>query len=161
MRNCKAFVFIVFVLLVGLMFVSDASLAQDVPNDKIPSVNKEVMNCESNLVTQDIIVAKALQQLKENEVLIVVVHLGEGENSPELGRRRVFNLREYFRRRGSRLQPSQVVIAQGGPVEARGRINYYLRGILDESISYPKNGYVCHSCCGPDKNFYPDKKSHQ
>ncbi len=117
----------------------------------------EILNCESSLAHQDIVVSEALEQTKTGGVLIVVIRLGDGENSSELTRRRLYNLRQYFRQRGSRLKPEQVVLAAGERVKGYGRIEYYLNGKLHERILFPKNGYTCHRCCGPDDEYYPDK----
>jgi len=55
-----------------------------------------LLNCESNLVHQDIVVSDALEKTKENGVLIVIVRLGDGETSRELMRRRLYNVHQYF-----------------------------------------------------------------
>lgn len=117
----------------------------------------EILNCETSLVHQDYVVSEALEQTKTSGVLIVIVRLGDGENSSELTHRRLYNLRQYFKQRGSRLKPEQVVLAAGERVKGYGRIEYYLNGKLHERLLFPRNGYICHSCCGLDERYYPEK----
>ena len=121
----------------------------------------EILNCERSLAYQDIVVSEALEQTKTGGVLIVVIRLGDGDNSSELTRRRLYNLRQYFRQRGSRLKPEQVVIAAGEQVKGYGRIEYYLNGKLHERLLFPTNGYTCHSCCGFDHQYYPEKANEE
>ncbi len=121
----------------------------------------ELLNCERNLLYQDVVINAALEQTKEDGVLIVVVRLGDSEASRELIRRRLYNLRQYFKERGSRLVTERIIFAEGERVKGYGRIEYYLGGKLYERLLFPKNGYICHSCCGLDHNYYPEKEVYE
>lgn len=121
----------------------------------------ELLNCERELLYQDLVVNAALEKTKENGVLIVIVRLGDGETSPELIRRRLYNVRQYFKERGSRIVSEKVIIAEGERTKGYGRIEYYLDGKLYERLLFPKNGYICHSCCGPDGNYFPEKAAYE
>jgi hypothetical protein len=121
----------------------------------------ELLNCERELVYQDNVVIVTEQQIKEEGVLIVIVRFGDGETSRRLMRWRLYNLRQYFLTRGSSLASEKLVIAEGERVKGLGRVEYYLGGKLYERLLYPKNSYICHSCCGPDENFYPEKYDYE
>ncbi len=119
------------------------------------------LSCDDSVALQDYLVTEALAKLKENSVLFVVVSQGVEENSDSLLQRRIYNVRQYFRDRGSRLSGEKIVVVIGEPVPGNGRIEYYINGKLSMRLLYPKNGYICHSCCGPDKNFYPEKEVYE
>jgi hypothetical protein len=121
----------------------------------------ELLNCERNLLYQSVVVNAALEQTKENGVLIVILRLGDGETSRELMRQRLYNVREYFKERGNRLGSEKLIVAEGERTKGYGRVEYYLDGKLYERLLFPKNGYICHSCCGPDEGYYPDKESYE
>ena len=119
-------------------------------------LNNQLNNCELNLLYQDYVSTAALEQTKNGGVLIVIARLGDGENSRELIRRRMYNVRFFLEKRG-RLAPEKFVVAEGEPVKGFGRFEYYLGGKLFEQILFNKNRYICHSCCEPDARYYPDK----
>ncbi len=118
----------------------------------------ELLNCERALLYQDVVVNAALEQTNKNAILIVIVRLGDDETSRELIRRRLYNVRQYFRERGSRLAAEKVIVAEGERTKGYGRVEYYLGGELYERLLFSKNGFICHSCCGPDEGYYPDKE---
>ena len=143
-----------FSLLVIAMFLIGPAL---IAGQEFRYDHDELLNCEQNLVRQDIVVNDALEKTKTDGVLIAIVRLGDGENSQQLVRRRIFNIRQYFRTRGHRLPSEKLVVAQGEKVKGYGRIEYYLDGKLHERLLYPKNSFICQSCCGPDPDYYPYK----
>lgn len=124
-------------------------------NNQHPEINNVLVNCETGLVMQHIVIDNALKKTKDGGVLIVIVRLGDGENSSELIQRRIYNMREYIKYRYNSLASEKVIVAEGETVKGNGRIEYYLGGQLSERLLYPKNGYICHSCCGPDERYYP------
>jgi hypothetical protein len=106
---------------------------------------------------QEDIISAAVEQIKRGGVLVVVARLGDGEGSRELNRRRLYNVREYLEGRGG-LAADKIVVAEGERVRGYGRLEYYLGGKLFEQLLFRRNGYVCHSCCGPDESYYPYKE---
>jgi hypothetical protein len=126
-----------------------------------PEKNNELQNCETGLAYQDVVINEALEKTKGSGVLIVIARLGDGENSRELIRRRMYNVRQYFKDRGSRIAPVKVIVAEGERVKGYGRLEYYLGGELYEQLLFRKNGYICHSCCGPDERYYPEKEIYE
>jgi len=123
----------------------------------------ELLNCERSLQYQALVVKAAFEQTNENKVLIVIVRLGDGETSRELIRRRLYNLRQYFFKEYGNLFKSEkkFVFAEGERVAGYGRVEYYLGGELYERLVFHKNGYICHSCCGLDHNYYPEKEVYE
>lgn len=120
----------------------------------------ELLNCERNLQYQDFVISNALEKTKNDGVLIVIVRLGDGETSRELNRR-LYNLRRYFTEYSQVLKPEKIVFAEGEKVKGYGRVEYYLDGELFERLLFPKNGFICHSCCGYDHNYYPEKEAEE
>ncbi len=120
-------------------------------------INNRVLNCETGLIYQEDIIRAAVEQFERGGVLIVVARLGDGENSRELNRRRLYNVRVYLRER-ARLAADKIVTAEGERVRGYGRLEYYLGGRLYEQLLFRRDGYMCHSCCGPDESYYPYKE---
>lgn len=140
-----------------LFSISGNLLAQDMTTDGGLWSRPTVLNCETNLVYQDLTVNAALAEKDNKKVLIVIVHAGDAEDSQILLDRRLYNLRQYFNNRGKRLGSDNVVIGTGERVNGLGRVDYYVGGKLYMRLFFPNNGYICHSCCGPDDVYYPDK----
>jgi hypothetical protein len=145
-----------------LLLIAIPTTAQEQPERvEFKEINTQLLNCETNLLLQDIVVSAALQQTKQNGVLIVIARSGSGEDSRELMRRRIYNVRQYFKERGRRLAPEKVVIAEGERVKGNGRLEYYLGGKLLQQLLFPRNHFICHSCCGPDEGYYPEKEDYE
>jgi hypothetical protein len=123
--------------------------------------NDEVLGCDESVALQDLVVSEALGLMQEESFLIVVIRPGNNDNNDLLTQRRLFNVKQYFRDRGSRLNNKKVLIVLGAPVDGQSRLEYYLNGKLFLSLIYPNKGFICHSCCGPDPAYYPYKKMHK
>jgi hypothetical protein len=119
----------------------------------------ELLSCDDAVARQDFVVTEALTRLDGESILIVVLRPSAGEKSNLIRAKRLYNLQQYFKDRGKRLPADRFVIAVGPPVSGLARIEYYLDGKLFEKINFPRNGFVCHRCCGPDPAYYPDKKA--
>lgn len=139
------------------IFIASVLHAQNSQTETILGFSGKPLSCDDSVAFHDLIVTEALTKLKENSVLFVVVSQGTGENSDELIQRRLYNIHQYFRDRGNRLSREKIIIVVGQSVSGNGRIEYYINGQLYLRLLYPKNGYICHSCCGPDIDYYPDK----
>jgi hypothetical protein len=127
--------------------------------------NEMFLSCDDAVARQDYVVSESLNALKNETdkeqnvpVLIVILRQSIGEKSQKLLKERIANLEQYFRDRGSRLKPQQVLVAVGPSVEGYGRIEYYIFGRLSATIYIRKNGFVCHECCGPGDRYYPHRK---
>ncbi len=123
-------------------------------------ISNQLLNCEMELALQDGVINAATKQTNLGGVLIVLARLGNGENSHELIRRRLYNARQFIKERGGRLASEKIVVAEGEPVKGYGRLEYYIGGELYQQLLFRKNRYICQSCCGDsfDKRFYPDKE---
>lgn len=144
-----------FALPINLLFVLAVSV---VAQADLP-IYDQPQNCETGLVVQDLVINKVLDA-KDGEVLIVLVHAGTGEQSRQLMLRRIANIRKYFKNRGSRIPSERVIVAEGEKVSGLGQIDYYFSGKLYARLVFNKGRFVCHSCCGPDEDYYPDKAAY-
>jgi hypothetical protein len=116
-----------------------------------------LVDCDESVARQDAVVSAALEARRENAFLIIVIRPGKDEDSIQLASRRLFNMKQYFKLRGSRLAPEELIFAKGEPTKGLGQVEFYINGRLADVLSYPRNGFICHSCCLPDTDFYPDK----
>ena len=108
--------------------------------------------CEVNAATFDTF-ANIL--LSSQQRLFIVARLGSGESSIELNRRRLYNVRTYFKEGWPKVAPERFVFAQGDRVEGEGRIEFYMGSQLFQ-ISLVKRGRdICVDCCDyPDPRYY-------
>lgn len=60
------------------------------------SRNVDVLGCDEGLARQDIVVSEALNRLKEDAVLFVILRPGKSESSAKLVEQRLFNVTHYF-----------------------------------------------------------------
>lgn len=150
---------VIIVVIGGSLFGAGTLFAQNQPHGGL------LLSCHDAVARQDYVVSETLDALKSEgdreqigPVLIVILRQSVGEKSQKLLKERIANLEQYFRDRGSRLKPQQVLVAVGPSVEGYGRIEYYIFGRLSATIYIRKNGFVCHECCGPDDRYYPHRK---
>lgn len=82
-------------------------------------------NCDTIKANFDLIAHSA----GDEEIIIVIGRLGQGESSRELVRRRLRNLKEflYFTRGVSK---ERVVIAEGDRLNSLGQVEVYIKGRL-------------------------------
>jgi hypothetical protein len=106
--------------------------------------------CEENAVSIDNL-ANALRS--SDARLFIVARLGKGESSRELNRRRLYNVRTYFK--GWQIDARRFVFAEGDRVEGEGRIEFYI-GSTFMQVSLVKRGRdICVDCCDyPDSRYY-------
>ena len=116
-----------------------------------------LVDCDEAVARQDAVVSAALDARRENAFLIIVIRPGKDEGSNQLASKRLFNVKQYFKLRGSRLEPEKLVFAKGEPTNGLGQVEFYIDGRLADVLSYPRNGFICHACCLPDTDYYPDK----
>jgi len=116
-----------------------------------------LFDCDESVARQDGVVSVAAEGLGDNSFLIIVIRPGKGEVSNQLASRRLFNMKQYFKLRGSRVAPDKLIFANGEPTKGLGQVEFYINGHLTDVLAYPRNGFICHSCCLPDTDFYPDK----
>src|SRR5829696_2048189 len=109
-------------------------------------------NCEQNsllLYTTRYTVAKQ----PTDTVLVAIARLGTGEVSRKLNRRRLENLRTYWRE--LKLPKSRLILAEGEDVEGYGRVELYVMGKLHETLTVGRGKDLCITCCGEDPRYYP------
>lgn len=108
--------------------------------------------CELNAASFDYL-ANILRDAPE-ERLFVVARLGKGEVSHDFSRRRLSNVRTYFRH-GWKIDEKRIVFAEGDKVEEEGRVEFYIGSKL-MLVSLVKRGRdICVDCCDyPDLRYY-------
>jgi hypothetical protein len=145
---------LIFIALLGF---TTRAVGQEQSSTLPWDLNTEVQNCETSLVFQDLVSFEARKHIESKKQLIVIVRPGSGETSTMLTRRRIFNIKRYFLFGRGNLESDQFIVATGGKVEGLGRYEFYIDGKLFQVLLMGKNRYLCHSCCGPDEEYYPEK----
>jgi hypothetical protein len=131
-------IFLCFVLTVA-PFVCGSGVGA-APHTQEPSVPGDANACETNAVYLDGLINMA-QESKER--VFVIARLGKAETSRYLIHRRLHNARTYLRR----LNPEQVVIAEGKQAEGQGRVEFYLGSRLIFVALVARGGDLCVNCC--------------
>lgn len=141
---------ILAIILALLSFHSSAS-AQNKSLEPVV-VEGNASSCERNAASFDNL-AGFLRSTEER--LFIIARLGNGERSRDLNRRRLHNVRTYFKDSWPQIDPKRFVFADGDSVKGEGRIEFYLGSTLIQ-ISYVKRGKdICVDCCDyPDLRYY-------
>ena len=125
-----------------------------------PFANLDAMkptNCEMNAAMLDRIPQNRFRGNPTNDVVIVIARLGAYERSRELNRRRLFNV--WYRLEKYRgLNPNKIRMAEGDRVKGYERIELYVDGQMFDVLIAGRNADLCVSCCGPNEDFYPERK---
>ncbi len=88
-------------------------------------------NCEGNSARLDVVRNKSIAA-GENKITIAIARLGNGEQTPELNRRRLYTVRTYLTAMG--LPSQRLITAEGERVQGYGRIEVYIGGELVEVL---------------------------
>ncbi|HSE22383.1 MAG TPA: hypothetical protein VLB68_12030 [Pyrinomonadaceae bacterium] len=108
--------------------------------------------CEVNAAAFDNL-ANMLRSSEER--LFIVARLGTGESSVELNRRRLYNVRTYFKEGWPNVESKRFVFAQGDRVEGEGRIEFYVGSQLFQISLVRRGKDICVDCCDyPDPRYY-------
>ena len=115
------------------------------------TVEANASACEVNAAAFDNL-ANILRS--NNERLFVVARLGKGENSRDLNRRRLSNVRAYFMTNW-KIDSARFLFAVGPAVNGEGRVEFYVGSTL-LLVSFVKPGKdICVDCCDyPDRRYY-------
>ena len=92
----------------------------------------------------------------EGRKTIIIARLGNGERSPHLNRRRLYNV-QTFLAKGQGIGAENIVVAEGEKAQGYGRVEIYISGKLAMTLTVPKNQDLMVDCCEGDTNFYPSK----
>jgi len=111
---------------------------------------------ENNIASMEVLAKMASEQTKDGGVLIVVARLGKGERSREYNRRRLYNVREFLKNY-SRIQPENIVVAEGERVAGFGQIEFYLGGERIGKFLFERDKDLCLICCDEYGPYYPQK----
>ncbi len=144
MKSISLFVFLF------LVFCESVSSQTKVPEPYVVEGNAGA--CESNAASFDNL-ANVLQS--SDERLFVVARLSALEKSRNLNRRRLYNVRTYFKEGWPKIDPKRFVFVEGDKVEGDGRVEFYVGSHLIQ-ISLIKRGKdICVDCCDfPDPRYY-------
>ncbi len=128
-------------------------LAQDKPTE--PTVVQGDANaCEINAAMFDYLA----NILRDNaaERLFVVARLGTGEASRDFNRRRLHNVRTYYKQAQVwNIFDDRFVYAEGDQVKGEGRIEFYLGSKLMLTSLVKRGRDICVTCCDfPYPEYY-------
>jgi hypothetical protein len=128
-----------FILTVSLLVIgSGVAAAQNTQEPVI--VPGDANACETNAVYLDVLINMARES---KERVFVIARLGRAETSRYLIHRRLHNARTYLRR----LNPEQIVVAEGERAEGQGRVEFYLGSKLILVGLVARGGDLCVNCC--------------
>ena len=107
--------------------------------------------CEENAASFDNL-ANILHS--SDERLFIIARLGKGESSRDLNRRRLYNVRTYFKENGV-LDAKRFVFAEGDRVDGVGRVEFYIGCHLMQISLVKRSRDICVDCCDyPDPTYY-------
>jgi hypothetical protein len=149
MKNskCKLFCAVPVVILLILALCKTQGVAM--------SDQKPPGNCEQNSLILDN-TRYVIEKDSSDTVVVAIARLGTGEVSRKLNRRRLENLRTYWRE--LKLPEARLILAEGEDVEGYGRVELYVMGKLHETLTVERGKDLCVVCCGDDHRYYPLRK---
>lgn len=109
-------------------------------------------SCETNAALLSR-VQGSFRERSNDDLVIVIAHLGQGETSEKLNNRRLYNVSHYLKSRLG-FEPSRIVTAQGEKLSGYARVKIYVGGKLQETLIAERNKDLCVTCCGPDDEFF-------
>lgn len=87
--------------------------------------------------------------------MILISRLGPGEQSIELNRRRLHNVREFL----TAYVPGQMIVtALGDKANGYGRVELYIGGKLVDAMLAERKKDLLVDCCEGNNRYYPDKR---
>jgi hypothetical protein len=77
---------------------------------------------------------------ERNEFILIISHLGENETE-SFGKRRLDNAKTFLTKGFVSINraPESVIIAQGERVSQKGYLDFFVKGILELRVFFPKN----------------------
>jgi hypothetical protein len=140
-------------LLILIMLIPSISVsAQNADIEPIIVRGNIYSGCEENAATFDNL-ANILRS--SDERLFIVVRLGRGEVSRELNRRRLHNVRTYFKDGWPNIDAGRFVFAEGDRIDDVGRVEFYVGSRLLLISLVRRRGDICVDCCDfPDPRYY-------
>jgi hypothetical protein len=112
-------------------------------------------NCEGNSARLDVVRNKSAAA-GENKIAVAISRLGNGEQSRELNRRRLYTIRSYLTAMG--LSSQKLVTAEGERVTGYGRIELYIGGELVEVLPVERCKDLRVGICDNDRE---DRRRYQ
>jgi hypothetical protein len=139
-----------FLVLLTLISVSGENIVKAQGEPEAEIVPATAGGCQRNTI--NIANLNALLTTTK-ETAFVIAHPGTGETSPRLNRRRLHDVRAEFGQISSG-SSAKIILAEGGRVEGRGRVEFYLGSELMHVSLLARNGGFCSSCCDGKRLFY-------
>ena len=138
-----------------LIILSVVSFASSVTKAQGPSPEPEVIPANTTRCQRNTINIANLKQVAriKNEKVFVIAHLGSGEVSRNLNRRRLKDIGVEFDQIGP-MDRKTLVMAEGERVKGQPRVDVYLGSKLYFVSYIPRNGDFCSLCCDRRREFY-------
>lgn len=140
---------LLFLILIAGSAVKNVA-AQEL-QDGLDIVHPDARGCQQNTI--NIANLGALVQTRK-EKAFVIAHLGTGETSSRLNRRRLNDIRTEF---GINWDSDKIILAEGERVRGQGRIEFYLGSELMSLSLMGRNQDFCSLCCDRKKLFYQER----
>jgi hypothetical protein len=142
--------------LIWLLIVSNIASFTMVLTERQSSLIS-VNNCEANIS----VLYDASRSANQDTVLLAVGRLGDGEYHRGLNRRRLHNVKLYWKEFCGQ-SPDKIIIAEGERITGKGRVEIYINGKLLYTIKVNLGeDFYAGSCDGTsskDKLFFDSRK---
>jgi hypothetical protein len=111
-------------------------------------------NSEINILRLEDVGRFAKKESADGSVVILIGRLGREEQSRELSRRRLHNVREFLT---DYIPGHTIVTAEGEKAKGYGRVEIYIGGKIVDSMLAERNKDLLVDCCEGNARYYPDK----
>jgi hypothetical protein len=140
---------LIFILILAAISTSAGAQSKQAEPYVVPARSGA---CEVNAAAFD---SLANTLLSDDERLFIVARLGTGETSRELNRRRLHNVRTYFKDGWPQIDAKRFIFTEGDKVNGEGRVEFYVGSALMQISLVHRGGDICVDCCEyPDNRYY-------
>lgn len=148
------------ILTISMLLASQAvANAQSNEVEPLMTIEGNAASCESNAAAFDNLAAFLRST---DERLFVIARLGHGERSRDLNRRRLHNVRTYFKDGWPQIGAERFLFAEGEPISGEGRVEFYPGSKLIQISLVSRNKDICVDCCDyPDRRYYGSGKKNR
>lgn len=140
-------------LLPFAMMVNAQQQSPSKPVEARDFADAQPMNCAHRGAVIDVIT----QNAADDDLIIVIARLGDGDLRPNLNRRRLHNVSAYwtkFLNESGRRKPETIILAEGEKVKGYGQLEFYVGGKLIQVLKVKRNADLYVGECYPPDDSY-------
>lgn len=145
--------FLRLVLLLALLFTTASA------QNRTGVVELESAGCEIDESNFSLVENASREIRSGNGFLIAIARLGDKDKARNLNQQRLNAAKQWFVGK-ARFPTEKLILAEGEKISGKGRVEFYIAGVLTHIIFPKPNVGLCWECCDPQpEDFTPRRKN--